>query len=570
MFRITTLSLAGIVTAGFAYGATAPLVGDAHVAQGTPGINFGALGSVNVGGTVAPAPHKGLFQFNVTAALPAGTSAVQIGKATLLLFVNKVNTAGSIDVNAASSAWNEATVTGGSAPGLSTPVAVAVPVAASGVYLAVDATNIVKDWVSGALPNNGFIVSANAANLSASVMFDSKEGTTTSHPAVLDIVLTGGSGPAGPSGPTGPAGAPGLPGATGATGATGAALAIPFSAAVNIAQDALSVTNNGGTAIAGRGSQAASGLLGTGGDSSNASPAGVGVSGRGGAATPAAGPFAGGIGGSFGGGAGGGAGLAAAGGEANSVSAGGFGIFALGGRGSATGQAAGSGGGFTGGSAPIGSNANGGSGASAIGGSGRGTGTGGVGLFASGGNNGGPGAADAALLGGNVTVTGNLSKGGGAFKIDHPLDPRNKYLYHSFVESPDMKNIYDGVVQLSADGTATVVLPEWFEALNRDFRYQLTSIGAPGPGLHISREVSGNTFEIAGGTPGAKVSWLVTGIRKDAFAESARIPVEQDKPEAERGRYLHPEAFGVAREEGAVFAAHPELRRAIAGQPSKQ
>ncbi len=569
MYRFTTLSLAGIVTAGLVSGATAPLVGDAHVAQGTPAINFGALGSVNVGGTVSPAPHKGLFQFNITAVLPAGTSSAQIGKATLLLFVNKVNTAGSIDVNAAAAAWNEATVTAGSAPGLSTPVAVAVPVAASGAYLAIDATNIVKDWVSGALPNNGFIVGANAANLSTSVMFDSKEATTTSHPAVLDIVLAGGSGPAGPAGPTGPAGMPGLPGATGAAGATGAPFAIPFSATVNVAQDALSVTNNGGSAIAGRGSQSASGVFGTGADSANASAAGTGVSGRGGAATAAAGPFAGGVGGSFGGGAGGGAGLVTGGGEANTVSAGGFGIFALGGRGSSAGQAAGSGGGFTGGSAPVGSNANGGSGASAVGGSGRGTGSGGVGLFASGGSHGGGGSADAALLGGNVTVTGTLAKGGGAFKIDHPLDPRNKYLYHSFVESPDMKNIYDGVVQLSADGAATVTLPEWFEALNRDFRYQLTPVGAPGPGLYISREVSGNTFEIAGGTPGAKVSWLVTGIRKDAFAESARIPVEQDKPEAERGHFLHPEAFGRPAEESAPLAALPELRRALA-ERSKQ
>ena len=78
---------------------------------------------------------------------------------------------------------------------------------------------------------------------------------------------------------------------------------------------------------------------------------------------------------------------------------------------------------------------------------------------------------------GNVNVDGNLSKAGGSFKIDHPLDPANKYLYHSFVESPDMMNIYNGNV--TSDGTArpSIDLPEWFEALNRDFRYQLTVIG---------------------------------------------------------------------------------------------
>ncbi len=83
----------------------------------------------------------------------------------------------------------------------------------------------------------------------------------------------------------------------------------------------------------------------------------------------------------------------------------------------------------------------------------------------------------AAWFNGNVDVDGNLSKAGGSFKIDHPLDPSNKYLYHSFVESPDMKNIYDGNVTTNGNGDAVVTLPKWFETLNRDFRYQLTVIG---------------------------------------------------------------------------------------------
>ncbi|MCK4597432.1 hypothetical protein KAU04_05305, partial [bacterium] len=122
-------------------------------------------------------------------------------------------------------------------------------------------------------------------------------------------------------------------------------------------------------------------------------------------------------------------------------------------------------------------------------------------------------AATAGYFSGNVTVTGTLSKGGGSFKIDHPLDPANKYLYHSFVESPDMKNLYDGVVNLDNDGAAWVELPEWFEALNKDFRYQLTPIGAPGPNLYIAQEIQNNRFQIAGGPLGMKVSWQVTGIR---------------------------------------------------------
>ena len=84
----------------------------------------------------------------------------------------------------------------------------------------------------------------------------------------------------------------------------------------------------------------------------------------------------------------------------------------------------------------------------------------------------------AGLFDGDVNVTGTLSKGAGAFRIDHPLDPENKYLSHSFVESPDMKNIYDGVAIFDGAGEAIVTLPDWFEALNEDFRYQLTPMGA--------------------------------------------------------------------------------------------
>jgi len=153
---------------------------------------------------------------------------------------------------------------------------------------------------------------------------------------------------------------------------------------------------------------------------------------------------------------------------------------------------------------------------------------------------------------GNVQVTGTLTKGGGAFKIDHPLDPDNKYLYHSFVESPDMKNIYDGTVVLDQTGEATIILPDWFEALNKDFRYQLTCIGGYAP-VFISEEIAHNQFKIAGGKPGMKVSWQVTGTRHDAFAEKHRIPVEETKPDRERGKYLHPEAFGVSETLGVDY-----------------
>ena len=150
----------------------------------------------------------------------------------------------------------------------------------------------------------------------------------------------------------------------------------------------------------------------------------------------------------------------------------------------------------------------------------------------------------AADFNGDVLVNGNVAKSGGSFKIDHPLDPSHKYLYHSFVESPDMMNIYNGVATLGPSGTATIQLPDWFEALNRDFRYQLTAIGTPQPSLFISREVAQREFTIAGGVPGARVSWQITGIRQDPWANSHRIAVEETKPAEEQNTYLHPDLYG--------------------------
>jgi trimeric autotransporter adhesin len=79
----------------------------------------------------------------------------------------------------------------------------------------------------------------------------------------------------------------------------------------------------------------------------------------------------------------------------------------------------------------------------------------------------------AAYLDGRVYIRGPLSKPGGSFKIDHPLDPANKYLSHSFVESPDMKNVYDGVVVLDDNGEAVIDLPDWFVHSIRIFAISL-------------------------------------------------------------------------------------------------
>ena len=107
-----------------------------------------------------------------------------------------------------------------------------------------------------------------------------------------------------------------------------------------------------------------------------------------------------------------------------------------------------------------------------------------------------------------------------------------------------MMNVYNGNATLDAKGEAWVQLPDWFEALNKDYRYQLTCIGGFAP-VYIASEVKDNRFQIAGGQPGLKVSWQVTGIRRDPYAERYRIPVEQDKPEEERGTYRCPECYGL-------------------------
>ncbi|MFC1572787.1 hypothetical protein ACFL6M_04230 [Candidatus Eisenbacteria bacterium] len=140
-----------------------------------------------------------------------------------------------------------------------------------------------------------------------------------------------------------------------------------------------------------------------------------------------------------------------------------------------------------------------------------------------------------------------------AVRIDHPLDPANKYLQHSSVESSDMMNVYNGNVMLDGSGMAWVELPAWFETLNRDFRYQLTCIGSFAP-VYVAEEIADNRFRIAGGEPGMKVSWQVTGVRQDPLAEAHRVEVEMDKPASERGRYLHPELYGMPGSMGIGYS----------------
>jgi hypothetical protein len=171
---------------------------------------------------------------------------------------------------------------------------------------------------------------------------------------------------------------------------------------------------------------------------------------------------------------------------------------------------------------------------------------------------------------GRVEITTDFSVGGTKnFKIDHPLDPANKYLLHASIESPDVKNLYDGNITTDASGEAVVTLPTYFETLNRDFRYQLTVLGQFAQAI-VSSEIKDNQFAIKTDKPNVKVSWQVTGIRQDAYMKAHPMVVEQDKPANERGTYQHPELFGQPEEKGLSWSHNPELWKRLKKEGAAQ
>lgn len=164
---------------------------------------------------------------------------------------------------------------------------------------------------------------------------------------------------------------------------------------------------------------------------------------------------------------------------------------------------------------------------------------------------------------GDINVTGNCTGCLGSSRIDDPTDPANKYLYHSAVQSSSMLDLYTGHVTLDAKGTAWVEMPSWFEALNKDFDYQLTCIGGHAD-VYIAHEIENNRFQIAGGTPNLKVSWQVTGTRHDPYSEQHPILAQQEKPADEQGTYLHPELYGQPASKGLGY----EERTTVPSSPN--
>jgi hypothetical protein len=157
-------------------------------------------------------------------------------------------------------------------------------------------------------------------------------------------------------------------------------------------------------------------------------------------------------------------------------------------------------------------------------------------------------------------VFGTLTANSKNFVIDHPLDPANKYLAHASIESSEQACVYSGNIVLDDKGEAVVNLPVWVEALNEDFRYQLTCVGRSAP-VYIADEVANNQFRIGGGTAGMKVSWQLTGIRKDAWAKAYPLVVEQDKSEEEKGYFRHPELFGSDQQHSIAHLRAPGVSK---------
>ncbi|MBO0734795.1 MAG: hypothetical protein J2P49_10890 [Methylocapsa sp.] len=138
------------------------------------------------------------------------------------------------------------------------------------------------------------------------------------------------------------------------------------------------------------------------------------------------------------------------------------------------------------------------------------------------------------------------------FRIDHTLDPTNKYLVHATVESPDRTNLYNGTAVLGEKGEATVRLPQWFDVLNCDCHYQLTCVGGHAP-VYVAQEIRDNEFRIAGGHRGLKVCWQVTGRRHDPAARAHPVVTEPEKPPSEKGLYQDPLAHGQSADKRIGF-----------------
>ncbi len=184
-----------------------------------------------------------------------------------------------------------------------------------------------------------------------------------------------------------------------------------------------------------------------------------------------------------------------------------------------------------------------------------------------------------------VYANGNSGASGSkSFRIDHPDDPSKKYLIHYSSESPEIINFYSGKAVLDGTGEAVVELPRYFAKINKDPRYTLTPLGSPMPMLHVAEEIDEDllasaakatpdepsplcTFRIAGGAPGAKVSWRVEAVRNDRWVQKRGAPVEVDKQGSEMNTYQDPSLYGQPPEKEMYYDSEtdrsPSARREL-------
>ena len=597
-----------------AYGQITPS-SDAFTNTAAATTNYGANVLLDVSG----AKEIVYIQFDLSS-IPASAS---VSQATLKLYVNAVTKAGSFNVDFVNGSWVESTITSSLSPVLGTTIVpnVALTAADKNQYVLIDITPAVQAWLSGSQANDGIAL---VANSTFAASFDSKENTTTSHSPEVDVVFAGGSGggaitgvlTGSGSGLTGggtsgtlnlslttacatkqvlqwngsawacaSAGTGTITGVTAGSDLTGGGTSgtvtlnldttkVPLLAGANLFtnnQTIAGTTSGFGLTVAGgtyegilvtgpeqfigsaleiettgtngmywqimnTGANASQGInkLNFRNDSAGIDALTLLPNGQVGIGTTSPNTLGGWLDVSPPQNSGTGMNGIVANGATNPTgeAAGGSGIVATGGKGTSQ---DGSGGFFTGGNS-----SSFGDGLQAI------AGSGGI----------------AANFKGNVTITGNLSAGSKNFKIDHPLDPANKYLVHASVESSEMMNIYTGNVTTDAQGEARVQLPEWFEALNTDFRYQLTVIGQFAQAI-VSSEVQNHEFAIRSSLPNVKVSWQITGVRQDAYAKANPMVVEEEKDARLKGFYLHPEFYGAPAEKQIEWARHPAMMKML-------
>ena len=159
-----------------------------------------------------------------------------------------------------------------------------------------------------------------------------------------------------------------------------------------------------------------------------------------------------------------------------------------------------------------------------------------------------------------VFAEGDLGASGAkTFLIDHPLDPGGKFLKHFSMESNEVLNIYRGVVTCDASGEAVVTLPDYVEAINRNYSYQLTPIGAYA-GLYVKEKMQNGKFRIAGAQPGMEVSWQLVGERNDAYFVKHPEKRQAEVEKAQKGTYISPELHGQSKDT-KLFNVAPTLQK---------